>query len=139
MLILQCSLMYISSQIGLHKIIQLLHIYLYTTYLGATPLSDVNNAVGGGDDYYQSMVVAAIIAAVATLAFLVVTGIYLKRTTTYKAIISGDQGGKRRKATFTNRAFKVTTLKLSRNSRKLIFGSAGFTTSVSLFKTLDQG
>ena len=87
------------------------YIFTYTTYLGATPLSDVNNAVGGGDDYYQSMVVAAIIAAVATLAFLVVTGIYLKRTTTYKAIISGDQNGKRgRKATFVNRAFKVRVL-----------------------------
>ena len=50
---------------------------------------------------------AAIIAGVGILAFLVVTGIYLKRTTTYKAIISGDQGGKRRKATFANRGFKV--------------------------------
>ena len=53
------------------------------------------------------MIVAAVIAGVAILAFLVVTGVYLKRTTTYKAIISGDQGGKRRKATFANRAFKV--------------------------------
>ena len=72
--------------------------------LGATPLSD-NSAAG--KDYYQSMIVAAVIAGVAILAFLVVTGVYLKRTTTYKAIISGDQGGKRRKATFANRAFKV--------------------------------
>jgi hypothetical protein len=76
--------------------------------LGATPLSD-NSAAG--KDYYQSMIVAAVIAGVAILAFLVVTGVYLKRTTTYKAIISGDQGGKRRKATFANRAFKVCILK----------------------------
>ena len=72
--------------------------------LGATPLSDKN---ASKDDYFQSFVVAAIIAGVGILAFLVVTGIYLKRTTTYKAIISGDQGGKRRKATFANRGFKV--------------------------------
>ena len=58
------------------------------------------------------MIVAAVIAGVAILAFLVVTGVYLKRTTTYKAIISGDQGGKRRKATFANRAFKVCVLKV---------------------------
>ena len=77
--------------------------------LGATPLSD-NSAAG--KDYYQSMIVAAVIAGVAILAFLVVTGVYLKRTTTYKAIISGDQGGKRRKATFANRAFKVCILKV---------------------------
>eukprot|EP00095_Tigriopus_kingsejongensis_P003970 maker-scaffold310_size212938-snap-gene-0.12 protein:Tk03970 transcript:maker-scaffold310_size212938-snap-gene-0.12-mRNA-1 annotation:"epidermal cell surface receptor" len=50
-----------------------------------------------GDDhssYYNGMVVAAIIAAFAILALFVVTALYLKRTTTYKAIISGHRGGK---------------------------------------------
>lgn len=54
------------------------------------------------------MIIAAIIASVALLAFIIVAGLYLKRTTTYKAIISGDGAGKRRKSAFsTNRAFKV--------------------------------
>ena len=51
------------------------------------------------------MLIAAIIAGVAILGLIIVTGLYLKRTTTYKAIISGD--GKRKKASFNNRAFKV--------------------------------
>ncbi len=38
------------------------------------------------------MVAAAIIAAFAILALLIVTALYLKRTTTYKAIISGAGG-----------------------------------------------
>ena len=56
-------------------------------------------------DYYNSMLIASIIAGVAILGLIVITGFYLKRTTTYKAIISGD--GKRKKASFNNRAFKV--------------------------------
>ena len=51
------------------------------------------------------MLIASIIAGVAILGLIIVTGFYLKRTTTYKAIISGD--GKRKKASFNNRAFKV--------------------------------
>ena len=58
-------------------------------------------------NYYMSMIIAAVIAAVALLALIIVTGLYLKRTTTYKAIISGDR--KSHKASFTNRAFKVKT------------------------------
>ena len=53
----------------------------------------------------MSMIIAAVIAAVALLALVIVTGLYLKRTTTYKAIISGDR--KSSKTAFTNRAFKV--------------------------------
>ena len=56
-------------------------------------------------NYYNSMLIASIIAGVAILGLLIVSGFYLKRTTTYKAIISGD--GKRKKASFNNRAFKV--------------------------------
>ena len=48
----------------------------------------------GGDSYYNSMVAAAIIAAFAILALLIVTALYLKRTTTYKAIISGQGNSK---------------------------------------------
>ena len=55
------------------------------------------------------MIIAAVIAAVALLALVIVTGLYLKRTTTYKAIISGDR--KSSKTAFTNRAFKVNQLK----------------------------
>ena len=58
------------------------------------------------------MLVAAIIAGVAILALIVVTGLYLKRTTTYKAIISGD-GNRKNKATFANRGFKVSNNGLS--------------------------
>ena len=59
-------------------------------------------------DYYDSMLITAIIAGMAIFALIVVVGLYLKRTTTYKAIISGD--GNRKKATFANRAFKVIVI-----------------------------
>lgn len=54
-----------------------------------------------GDSYYNAMVVAAIVAAFALLALFVVTALYLKRTTTYKAIISGH-GGKGHSSVATN-------------------------------------
>ena len=63
----------------------------------ASPSQDAKNAgdssdsQGSGDSYYNSMVVAAIVAAFALLALIIVTALYLKRTTTYKAIISGDK------------------------------------------------
>ena len=63
-------------------------------------------------DYYNSMLIASIIAGVAILGLLIVSGFYLKRTTTYKAIISGD--GKRKKASFNNRAFKVRIILFSK-------------------------
>ena len=63
-------------------------------------------------NYYNSMLIASIIAGVAILGLLIVSGFYLKRTTTYKAIISGD--GKRKKASFNNRAFKVRILVFSK-------------------------
>lgn len=66
----------------------------------------------------MSMIIAAVIAAVALLALVIVTGLYLKRTTTYKAIISGDR--KSSKTAFTNRAFKVNQLKSSFTPNKLI-------------------
>lgn len=74
----------------------------FILFSGANPLSSDNES-----SYYTAMMVASILAGVLLLAFIVVTGLYLKRTTTYKAIISGDGAGKRRKATFSNRAFKV--------------------------------
>ena len=63
----------------------------------ASPSQDTKNAGDSSDSrnagysYYNSMVVAAIVAAFALLALVIVTALYLKRTTTYKAIISGDK------------------------------------------------
>ena len=51
---------------------------------------------GGGDahpgsgDYYNSLVAAVIVGAFILVALVVVTALYLRRTTTYKAIISGS-------------------------------------------------
>ena len=51
------------------------------------------NTMGDDEgDYYNSLVVAAIIAAFTFVALVIVTALYLKRTTTYKAIISGSGG-----------------------------------------------
>ena len=73
----------------------------------------------------MSMIIAAVIAAVALLALVIVTGLYLKRTTTYKAIISGDR--KSSKTAFTNRAFKVNQLKsLFTANRALFFAMSIF-------------
>ena len=47
---------------------------------------------GPGGDYYNSLVAAAIVACFIFVALVVVTALYLKRTTTYKAIISGSGG-----------------------------------------------
>ena len=55
-----------------------------------------NDGDGGGDahpgsgDYYNSLVAAVIVGAFILLALVVVTALYLRRTTTYKAIISGS-------------------------------------------------
>merc|ERR1711976_912109 len=63
-----------------------------------------------------SLIIAAVIAAVALLALVIVTGLYLKRTTTYKAIISGDR--KSSKTAFTNRAFKASSMSIQMTPRK---------------------
>ena len=52
--------------------------------------------------FYKGMWIASIIAAIALLALIIVTSLYLKRTTTYKAIISG---GKKSEFSFDNKAF----------------------------------
>ena len=58
------------------------------------------------DNFYKGMVIASIIAAIALLALIVVTSLYLKRTTTYKAIISG---GKKSDSAYTNKAFTMVS------------------------------
>ena len=45
---------------------------------------------GSSGDYYNSLVAAVIVGAFILLALVVVTALYLRRTTTYKAIISGS-------------------------------------------------
>jgi predicted permease len=80
-------------------------------------------AESSGDDFYKSMVVAAVIAAIAILGLIVVMGFYLKRTTTYKAIISGNVGQSVSndngiKATYDNRGFKVMQLHSGCNAAK---------------------
>ena len=59
---------------------------------GETADGDTMFGGGGGGDYYNSLVAAAIIAAFTFVALVIVTALYLKRTTTYKAIISGSGG-----------------------------------------------
>ena len=44
----------------------------------------------GSGDYYNSLVAAVIVGAFILVALVVVTALYLRRTTTYKAIISGS-------------------------------------------------
>ena len=46
----------------------------------------------GSGDYYNSLVAAVIAGAFILVALVVVTALYLRRTTTYKAIISGSGG-----------------------------------------------
>ena len=53
---------------------------------------DTHPGVGSGGDYYNSLVAAVIVGAFILLALVVVTALYLRRTTTYKAIISGSGG-----------------------------------------------
>jgi hypothetical protein len=53
---------------------------------------NAGGTAGNDDGYYNSLIAAAIIASFALVALLIVTGLYLKRTTTYKAIISGSGG-----------------------------------------------
>ena len=48
--------------------------------------------MGSSGDYYNSLVAAAIVAVFIFVALVIVTALYLKRTTTYKAIISGSGG-----------------------------------------------
>ena len=55
-------------------------------------------------NFYNGMLIASIIAAVALLALIIVLALYLKRTTTYKAIISG---GKKSEYAFSNKAFSA--------------------------------
>ena len=57
--------------------------------------------------FYNGMLIAAIIATVAILSLIIVTSLYLKRTTTYKAIISG---GKKSEYAFTNKAFTTVSI-----------------------------
>ena len=47
--------------------------------------------VGGEQEksYGMGVIIASVIAALAVVALIIVTALYLKRTTTYKAIISG--------------------------------------------------
>ena len=58
--------------------------------------------------FYNGMLIAAIIATVAIVSLIIVTSLYLKRTTTYKAIISG---GKKSEYAFTNKAFTTVSMK----------------------------
>ena len=51
---------------------------------------DGGDAHPGSGDYYNSLVAAVIVGAFILLALVVVTALYLRRTTTYKAIISGS-------------------------------------------------
>merc|ERR1712029_307681 len=83
-----------------------------TTKTASSNLPVVDSEDSSKQNYYNSMLIASIIAGVAILGLLIVSGFYLKRTTTYKAIISGD--GKRKKASFNNRAFKVIILVFSK-------------------------
>ena len=62
----------------------------------------------GSDNFYQGMIIASIIAAVGLLALIIVTALYLKRTTTYKAIISG---GKKSEFAFNNKAFTGVSIR----------------------------
>ena len=57
-------------------------------------------------NFYNGMLIASIIAAVALLALIIVLALYLKRTTTYKAIISG---GKKSEYAFSNKAFTTVS------------------------------
>ena len=58
-------------------------------------------------NFYNGMLIASIIAAIALLALIIVLALYLKRTTTYKAIISG---GKKSEYAFSNKAFTTVSL-----------------------------
>jgi len=87
-----------------------------TTKTASSNLPVVDSENAPKQDYYNSMLIASIIAGVAILGLLIVSGFYLKRTTTYKAIISGD--GKRKKASFNNRAFKASTTSIQMSPRK---------------------
>ena len=51
-----------------------------------------DDTMGSSGDYYNSLVAAAIVAVFIFVALVIVTALYLKRTTTYKAIISGSGG-----------------------------------------------
>ena len=64
-------------------------------------------------NYYMPMIIASVIGGVILLVLIIVGGLYLKRTTTYKAIISGGDR-RNQKASFTNRAFKVGILLMSK-------------------------
>merc|ERR1719189_540977 len=64
-------------------------------------------------NFYNGMLIASIIAAIALLAFIIVTSLYLKRTTTYKAIISG---GKKSEYAFSNKAFTTDNVKRGKAS-----------------------
>ena len=66
------------------------------------PGEDVSNK-----NFYKGMLIASIIAAIALLALIIVTSLYLKRTTTYKAIISG---GKKSEFAFNNKAFTTVSV-----------------------------
>ena len=70
-------------------------------------LSNETQSNESGGDYYTAMVAACFVAAVAVVAFLVVAGLYLKRTTTYKAIISGNGAPAGNGTSSNGRPFKV--------------------------------
>merc|ERR1712150_94345 len=64
-------------------------------------------------NFYNGMLIASIIAAVALLALIIVLALYLKRTTTYKAIISG---GKKSEYAFSNKAFTTENVRRGKSS-----------------------
>ena len=72
-------------------------IILYSLTEMALPSGSRHDDGDGGDahpgspgDYYNSLVAAVIVGAFILVALVVVTALYLRRTTTYKAIISGS-------------------------------------------------
>ena len=74
-------------------------IILYSLTEMALPSGSRHDDGDGGDahpgspgDYYNSLVAAVIVGAFILVALVVVTALYLRRTTTYKAIISGSGG-----------------------------------------------
>ena len=69
-------------------------------------------------NFYNGMLIASIVAAVALLALIIVLALYLKRTTTYKAIISG---GKKSEYAFSNKAFTTVSVKFDCTIRDLGF------------------
>ena len=82
---------------------------------------------GSGGDYYNSLVAAVIVGAFILLALVVVTALYLRRTTTYKAIISGSgNGGMNDSSQGSIPSVSLSALPLRGSSGfpKLIFGAS---------------